>query len=205
MGVVDGDVIKAAVEFVLYDGTIAQNVYYFIAKFATEQALTLVLNAVQQYAEDILAAVAAYIDSQVDTNPMEVSKIDWDPGTGKWITAESYGVRTPAFTPTGAGDRLPNQMAAVITANTPRPKSRGRKFLPGFVETAAIGGDLITAALTALTTALNHYIADETVADTDVLSPGVPRAGVNEFLEFTNGEVNSIMGTQRRRKPGVGA
>jgi hypothetical protein len=33
----------------------------------------------------------------------------------------------------------------------------------------------------------------------------VPRQAENTFLEFYNGVVNSIIGSQRRRKPGLGA
>ncbi|GAI28117.1 unnamed protein product, partial [marine sediment metagenome] len=37
------------------------------------------------------------------------------------------------------------------------------------------------------------------------LTPGVPDEDANQFRGFRDGIANTIVGTQRRRKPGVGA
>lgn len=205
MAVSDGQVLKAAVEMVLADGTIAQNVFHFICNFVTDQDASDILDAIEQYVEDIYQSIQGYLDNSLTMNPMLVDKIEWNATEQIWEVVGFLGSRTPSITVTSTDDPLPNQMAGVLVANTLRPKSRGRKFFPGLVETAATHGDLIAAALTAFTTALNHYLADETVTSGNVLSPGVPREAAGTFLEFTVGVVNSILGTQRRRKPGVGA
>jgi len=205
MAISDGQVLKAVVEMVLEDGTISQNVYHFICNFLTDQDASDILDAIEQYVEDIYGSIAAYLNDGMTFNPILVDKIDWNATEGLWEVEGYVGARTPTVTITNTDDPLPNQMAGVLVANTLRPKSRGRKFFPGLVETSALQGDLIAAALTAFTTALNHYLADETVTSSNVLSPGVPREDAGTFLEFTVGVVNSILGTQRRRKPGVGA
>jgi hypothetical protein len=204
MAVTDGEVIKAVAEFVLSDGTIGQNVFHFIANFLTDETNTAVRDACIDYIEDIYNSVSTYLSDGFTVNPSTVHRVAWNETEDEWETETLLGIATPSITHTNTDDEFPNQISPVLVANTTRPKSRGRKFLMGFVETAAVAGDLVGAAITALTTALNHYLADETVTGSNVLSPGVPRAGVNTFLEFADGAVNSVVGTMRTRKPGVG-
>ena len=204
MAIDDGDVLKAVAEYVLPDGTIAQNVFYFVAEFLASQTGTAVLGAVKQYLEDFYDAIKAYVKSSVTFNPFTLHKLQWNATESEWEVEEFIGSDDVEVTNTSLDDQFPNQVAATMTANTARPKSRGRKFAPPFVDTAAVAGDLIAGAVTALGVALNHYLSDETVFSGNLLSPGVPRVGFNTFLEFTNGVVNSVLGTQRRRKPGVG-
>jgi hypothetical protein len=204
MPVNDGEYVEGRVEFELADGTIAQNVFHFVADFLSEESNSAVTNAVIGYIEDIYGAIATYLSDGFTVNLSKVSKITWDSDVQKWVTELLLGTGLPTITHTNTDDPFPNQIAPVLVANTNRPKTRGRKFLMGCVETMAQGGDLVTAAVTAMTNALNHYIADETVSGSNNLDPGVLREGVEEFRHFTNGEVNSIVGTQRRRKPGVG-
>ena len=205
MTVSNGDVLKTFLELVLADGTIAQNVWYFLADFDDDQSDTAVKNACKTYIEDIYGAISTYLADDFTINPSRLYRMAWDPTGAKWVVDELLASWTCSFTHTNTDDPFPNQIAPVLTANTNRPKSRGRKFLMGCVETMALASDLVSGAVTAMGTALNHYLADETVDGTSVLSPGVIRDGVNTFLEFTNGSANSIVGTQRRRKPGVGA
>jgi len=205
MPVGDTEVIKGVLEVSLPDGTIAQNVYHFICSFLANQTDGAVVAAVEGYIEDIMGAVSTYLSDGITIAITPVNVVKWDSTTSKWIVDRLLGNIEPSFTHTNTDDDFPNQIAPVLVANTNRPKTRGRKFLPGFVETSALGGDLVAAAITAMGTALNHYLADEQVTVNNDLSPGVPRDGVDDFREFTDGSVNSVVGTQRRRKPGVGA
>lgn len=205
MAVANGEIVKAVAEFTLGDGTIVQNVFHFIAEVAAPVAKSLVLSAVQSYIEDIYTGLAAYISDDVETELATVHVIEWDPGEGEWVTERLLGNTLPDLTFTASTDAYPNQISGVLIGNTDRPKSRGRKFLVPFVETAGVGSSIISAVMSLLATSLSHYLADETIADTDVLSPGIPRSGFDQFLAFSDGVVNSILGTQRRRKPGVGA
>jgi len=204
MAIPDGTYIKGVAELELDDGTIVQNVYHFLCDFTSDQPGASIVSAVVDYIEDIFTAVATYLSDGFTINITPVHSVVWDAETADWVVNALIGTGLPSFTHTNTDDPFPNQIAPVLVANTERPKSKGRKFLPGFVETSADGSDLVTAAVTALTTALNNYIADETVSGDSVLSPGVLRKGVESFKAFTDGQVNSVVGTQRRRKPGVG-
>lgn len=205
MGVSNGEYLKAFVEFELADGTLAQNVFWFKAAFLADQVNSAVLAAIEQYVEDIYNGIATYLSSGFAVNLGYVNKMTWDTTLAKWVTGTLVGSILPTITHTNTDDTFPNQIAPVLVANTTRPGSFGRKFLMGCVESMADGSELVTAAVTAMGTALNHYIADETVTASNDLVVGVLREGVQAFLEFTDGQVNSIVGTQRRRKPGVGA
>lgn len=205
MSVLDGEVIKAVLEFVLADGVIIQNVLHFLATFLTTQTDADVLDACEQYGEDLYSEIDAYIDQNVSVNPMTVHVVVWDGVEGEWVTDRLVGLADPTIVFTGATDPLPNQNSAVLVGNTARPKSRGRKFMAPFVEVAATGSSWNPTVLVDLGLALAHYLADELVTAGNNLSPGVPRASADTFLEFSDGAVNSVVGSQRRRKPGIGA
>lgn len=204
MAISNLDVLKVFLELVLADGTIAQNVFHFRAAFDDDQSDAAVSTAVENYIEEIYGALATYLADDFTINPSYLHRVVWDPVGAKWAIDYLVDVFTPSFTHTNTDDPFPNQIAPVLTANTYLPGSRGRKFIMGFVETAALAGDLVAGAVTALGTALNHYLADETVSGTNLLQVGVPRQDSNVFLTFADGVVNSVVGTQRRRKPGVG-
>lgn len=205
MTVANGDFIKSVLELVLADDTITQMIFHFLADFTDEQYDSAVLDAIEVYMEDFMDPVDARIPSGTSVGTCPCHIIEWNATEGIWETTRWLGNATPEITFTGAAHQLPNQIAAVLIANTPRPKSRGRKFIPGFDENSCNGSDIESAVLTELGTVLSHYLADENISAGNDLSPGVPRTGVNQFLEFTGGAVNSIVGTQRRRKPGIGA
>lgn len=204
MTVQTGEIIKGVAEFVLADGVIIQNVYHFASVFAAPQSDFDVINGVNDYVEDIYDDFDQYVDENVTVNPLIVHVVAFDGGEGIWVTERLLGSTIPDITFTGVTDPLPHQCSPVLVANTGRPKTRGRKFLPPLLDTAADGPDWIGAVVTALGAALVNYLATEVLSANNVLTPGVPRTEENFFNGFTNGIVNSIVGTQRRRKPGVG-
>ena len=204
MAISDGEIVKAVIEFALADGSLVQNVFHFLANFVTDQTKVDVLAAVEGYIEDFYNAVSTYLADDFTVGDVTVDKIAWNATEELWEVTSNIGTASPTITHTNTDDPFPNQIAPVLIAHTIRPKSRGRKFLMGFVDTAANGSSLVSGALTALANALAVYLADEVVTTGNVLSPGVPRTNVNTFLELSTGAVNSVVGTQRRRKPGVG-
>lgn len=123
----------------------------------------------------------------------------------KWITDADLGIEAMTWEGEGIQDGLPNQMAAVLTAATSRPKARGRKFFPLFTETSVIIGDLIGAAQTGLAAAGVDYLAHLPLGGNDTLYPVIPSTTDGSPLGLVSVEANSILGTCRRRKPGVGS
>lgn len=205
MTVSNSDVLKVFLELVLGDGTIAQNVFHMRAAFADDQTDAAVSTAVQGYIESIYDEVDTYLSDDFTINPSWLHTVVWSPTQSKWLTDYLIDTFTPSFTHTNTDDPFPNQIAPVLVGNSYAPKSRGRKFLIGFVETAALAGDLVTAALTDLAVAGSKYITPFTVTTGNNLVPGVPDHNSSTFWTFRDGSVKSVVGTQRRRTPGIGA
>jgi hypothetical protein len=204
MTISNGDVLKVFLELVLGDGSVVENVYHLRAAFADDQSDSAVSAAIEGYLEDIMGELSTYLSDSFTINPSWLNKTAWDPVGLKWITTYLVDIFTPSFTHTNTDDPFPNQIAPVMTGNTFTPASRGRKFLPGFVETAADAGNLVTGAVTALVSATSYYITPVEVSAGNNLVPGVPDEDSSTFWTFRDGSANTIVGTQRRRKPGVG-
>ena len=205
MAVQNGDILQAVVEMVLSDGTIAQNVYTYEAQFATQQDNASVLTSVGAAVSAMYQRVDELISENATFNPLILSKMIYNAQEQAWEVVEKIGEILLTVTPTATDDEFPNQIAPTITANTGRPRSRGRKFIPGFTENTATGSDLDSYALSLLADFAADYVNQIIVGAGDNLIPGIIRTAVEEFWAFTIATVNSIVGTQRRRKPGVGA
>ena len=67
---------------------------------------------------------------------------------------------------------------------------------PKTVENAAVDDIVLYAA---------EALEDITIAVVNALHPGVPRTGVDDWLSFTVAVVTNLLGSQKRRRPGVGA
>jgi hypothetical protein len=204
MAIDDGDVLRVVIDHILADDTVTNLIFHFLASFQEQSANGPVLNALEEFIENFYTAVADEIDDGSALGPMDCNKVEFNETTQQWEVTEFIGTRYPSVTFAGSGDQLPNQTAAVLVADTTRPKSFGKKFIAGFVELASQGSVLIASALAALADALVYYVSDIEVATGLNLVAGVPRTHSDVFLPFTTGFVDYIVGSQRRRKPGVG-
>lgn len=160
---------------------------------------------------DVLSTdIVSYLDALYTTSLLSQlsNKITIDrwvleqPGTlGKW----SY-VKEQAYTKVGgsSGDMLPNQMAVVAIGITPS-RRRGKKFVPGIVEAAQNQGILDSGSVTIFTTFAQVYTDPASAVPGTPLHCGVCKADGSDFLEFSSFRLDRLLGTQRRRKPGVGA
>lgn len=205
MTVSNGDILKVFLELVLADGTIAQNVFHMQTAFADDQTDGDVAAAVEGYIEAIYGEVSTYLSTDFTINPSWLHKVAWDPVGAEWATTYLIDIFTPSFSHPATDNPFPNQIAPVMVGNTYNPGSRGRKFLMGFVETAADAGSLITAAVVAMVAAVAEYISGFQIDGSNTIYPGVVDDDGPTFQVFRDGLANTIVGTQRRRKPGVGA
>jgi hypothetical protein len=201
----NGEVIKVIAEVVLPDETITQNVFHFKADFLDTLGDNTVATAVEAFVEGFYGYLEAWMDEECTFNPIAIDKVAWNAVKEIWETVYHIGDRTPTVNPNNASEQLPNQVAPVLVAKTERPKSNGRKFIQGFAETASSGSELVAGAITSLSNALGEYLSDIEASTNNYLIAGVPRSEANDFLPFASGIVNTIIGSQRRRKPGVGA
>lgn len=200
-----GDVIKAVVEMVLPDGTIAQNVFHY--RFAGDEAQldSDVKTAIASSLDNLYDDITTWMGDGITVNPAFFNIVSWSTELSKWVTDSDLGIEDMTWAGQSIEDPLPNQMAAVLTAATMRPKARGRKFFPLFVDNAAIGTELIAAAQVGLAAAGVDWLVNLPLGGSNVLIPIVPSSIDGGELGLQSVEVNSILGTQRRRKPGVGA
>jgi hypothetical protein len=101
------------------------------------------------------------------------------------------------------GELLPTQMAAVALALTTHLKTRGRKAIAGFCTDALVDGVLVSGAISALIGFAAAYVTRVTGSTGDLV-PGTWSRKTNTFHPFISGIADTIMGTMRRRKIGVG-
>jgi len=98
---------------------------------------------------------------------------------------------------------LPNAVAGVLIGNAGGNRQIGRKFIPGLAESVVSGNGLIGVGITAFAAALLDYVTQFTSIGGSAWVPGiVTKDGV--FREFLSGYVSSLLGSMRRRKPGLG-
>ena len=203
MTVVNGDVLRITVNFSLPDGTQYQNVYHMIAQFIASFGDSTVVDEVKAWVEAVYATVITMVNSGTTEQVSSVDKVAWT-GT-EWEVTANVGTFVPSFAPTGAGDVCPNQISPFVVFKTERPRSVGRKFMFPVMETDQNQGILSPGAIALLVAYAAEVMTDITMAPLSTLIPGIPRTAVNAFLTFFIGVVTDIVGTQRRRRPGVGA
>lgn len=119
---------------------------------------------------------------------------------GHWITKDIV-----AFDYAGSvsGDLLPYQAAITFIAKGAGLRQVGRKFVGGITETMTAGGVLTSTLVTAAAQFLTDWIAPVTGIGGGTLVPGIVDKG-GTFRAFVGGTVSSVLGSMRRRKPGIG-
>lgn len=148
------------------------------------------------YLGPIYNAIRSILSNVVETQYYEILI----PDAGHWVPFQQV-----TFVKVGAEgtDYLPNAVAAVLLALAPGFRHVGRKFFSGIAETHTTNNSLTSTGLSYAVTALAAYLAPVGVGDGSVLNPGIiDKTGT--FHQFTSGVVASLLGSQRRRKPGLG-
>lgn len=205
MTVESGDILKATHQMLLADGSIAQNVYYLLAELTAGFGDSTVMDAVEVWFEEMYAEV---VPDLVDTTLQDwctLHEIQFNDVSDTWEVFRLLGLFLPTLTPGNESEGLPNQSSAFVTFNTARPRSRGRKFLYPFGETTQDATILTGGALADVTDYAAVALNDITLSPLNTLIPGIVRVGFEVYLPYTVAIVTDILGTQRRRRPGVGA
>lgn len=203
MAILAGDIVKTTMSFGLADGTVCQNIFHHqrigVGVF-TDQAI---VTAIEEWSEAMYAEIQPVVKDNVIALLCSVDRVEWV--VDEWKITENIGVFTPDFTPEVLTDALPNMDSAFVVLKTARPKTIGRKFLPPFGESMQAGSYLIPAAVEDVVAWADDAVNDITLQVLDYMRPGVPRTGVDAWYPFTVGIVTNLLGTQRRRRPGVGS
>jgi hypothetical protein len=119
---------------------------------------------------------------------------------GHWVTFDELD-----FVNAGAdlADSIPNAVSLVLIGKAAGLRKMGRKFIGGLSENVVTGNALTVGALVYAANALVAYITPFTGIGGGTITPGiVDKYGT--FQPFVGGIVSSILGSMRKRKPGVG-
>lgn len=203
MSVQPGDILHVVIEASLGDGTIVQNRHRFKLDAPVPHSDAAILIAVKNYVETLYGFVASQIKTAVELEQGTVDVIAWDGVSSSWEVVQNVGIYSPLDTFANTNDVLPNQCAPFVIGNTSRPKSKGRCFLFPFSEDQQNHGVLESAALTAIGLFAAQYIASQAIAG-DELDSGIVREAVNQWYQFTTASYGDVIGTQRRRRKGIG-
>lgn len=124
----------------------------------------------------------------------------WNATTSTW---DPYVQGNISLTGTNNNDPFPSQMAAVLIAYTGLKRTFSRKFIGGLNELTATGNAITSTLITALTSTIVFWFSDFTAPSAKIYTAGL-WSKTNTFVDFTQGIVDGIMGTMRRRKLNVG-
>lgn len=204
MSVLDTEVLHVVIQGTLNDGTIVQNRKRFKCSFVAPQTEAAVLTAVDTWVETLYGFVASQIDANVVLDQGTVDVIEWNGTDAIWEVVRNIGVYSPLDTFSNLADPLPNQCAAFVIGNTGRPKTKGRLFVFPFGEDMQDHGVLTAGALTALGNLAAQYILTQSLGGGNDLISGVVREAANAWWPFGSVSYADSIGTQRRRRAGVG-
>ena len=205
MTVLDGDILRVSVNFELGNGTLYQNIYHYIRDGTDPVADDVHVTRLRVAMESAYGTLAAHVKGDVVEQLSFVDRVEFNEITDQWEVVENIGTFTPAFTPVGATDEIPHQSSPYVVFKTGRPKTVGKKYLFPFLETSQAGSILTSAAVTALVAYGVQILVSLIVAGDVTLTAGVPRTGIQGWYNFLVAVVGDVLGSQRRRKPGVGA
>jgi hypothetical protein len=100
-------------------------------------------------------------------------------------------------------DILANLVAWVVVGKVSQYRGFGRKFISGLTESQVTGNALIAGALIGMAATVTAYVSVYFGSNAGVLGPGiVDKTGA--FRAFNLGLASPLLGTMRRRKPGLG-
>lgn len=119
---------------------------------------------------------------------------------GVW---EDYEEVTMTISAIGNQPVMPNSSAIVLVGKGGGRLGHGRKFISGLLQANIVGNSMTAGALAAFSAALVNYITSYTTTAGSSFAPGfLDKTG--NFHLFISGYVDSLIGSMRRRKPGLG-
>lgn len=204
MGVFNGDVLRVSMNFELADGTQYQNIYHYIRDGTDVYDDAAHIAAINTRMASAYDELVSWVRSDVVERLSFVDRVEFNEITDQWAVVENIGTFTMPFVPVGSLDGLPFQCSPYIIFKTARPRTVGKKFLFPFTEAAQDQTILETSAVTAIVAMAADLVSAIALGGDATLTPGVPRTGVNSWFNFLVAVVNDLLGTQKRRRPGVG-
>lgn len=186
-------VAKAVLKGRLLGEVQTRNIFYGQADVVLPDTQTMLAIL---YISEVLTPIRSYISTLWTAEGVDV--YNWVAGEWAFIGTQSW-----SWNGSSSADILPYQVAAVLLGKTLAKRKLGRKFIAGFTEGASTGASFTGAVLTALGTSALAYVTAYTSSAGSVWAPGIQTKG-GTWYSFTGGAVSSLVGSMRRRKPGLG-
>lgn len=205
MSVVDQDVLRVTANFELGDGTQYQNIYHFIRDGTDPFSDAAHVAAIAAGVEAMYLTLVSLVKDDTVEQLSFVDRLAFNEITDVWEVVENIGTFTINFIPAGANPTMPYQSSPYLIFKTDRPKSVGKKFLFPFDKTAANDTILTGPAVTAMVAYGVQVLLALTLGGDATLAPVIVRTGVQTVLPLLVAVVNDVLGSQKRRRPGVGA
>lgn len=205
MSVVDGDILRVSCNFELGDGTEYQNIYHFIRDGEDVISDQDTLDGIETVLELAYSRIDDLVPNDVSPQLSFVDRVEFNEILDEWRVVENIGTFTMSFAGTDATDALPYQSAPYVVFKTSRPRSVGKKFLFPLGEAQQDSTVLVGGAVTAIAQYAAEILLGVDLGGDATLTAGIVRTGVQTFLNFLIAVVNDVIGSQRRRRPGVGA
>lgn len=194
-----GDLIRLVVTYDMPEEQKAQNVFAMRAS-AGECTDAQLLTAAATFISSLYATVQGIIHNNVDLNDCKIVKVVW--GGAEWITDRVIGNFIPTFTASDGTDMLPHEVTGQMTFPTSVPKRKGKLHLAGLTEAQQADSILVAGAGTAMANFATTMRAGFTAGTATLTYTVLGILGQNNTS--TGWSIPGLVGSQRRRKPGVG-
>jgi hypothetical protein len=197
-----GDVARVVATFTGTDTQLVQWVWHYVVTAGGTQVWDAIADAIVAQLATAFDEIDLMVENGYTGNTLEV--LLYDSGAN-----EFNGVALKDISTIDGGadaDALPANVAPYVTFFTDIPKSRGKKFIFGWIETQIADGVVSAAGLAALALFAAHF--NNVVTDgSSSLAPGNFNAELQRFLTWSASEigVGVFSGSQYRRLPGRGA
>jgi hypothetical protein len=193
------DVLRVTAKMTLHSGDI-QNVYHLQNQGSAAIPDETALSGLAQYIDSAHEELQTLIASGLTFDSIDVYNLtqDYLIGNTPWTTLEIGGDG-------GASDVYTPQGAALVKFLTNTARSQGRKYIGGLTE-ANIGGVgfLIPTAVVKLLNYASEILLPPVLSGQQ-MEIGNWNEVLSRFVGWTAGQVAAQLGTQRRRRTGVGS
>lgn len=202
-----GEIVRVSARFKHVDFGDMVNVYHWRNEGAGSVSDTDFIAAAKAKMSAAWAFMSSSFNINLDPYDIRFDVVDFVGGqevVTKALGTESWILSTP---PAANTDMLPSMDAAIVNFRTSQPGSFGRKYLGGLVEGTNVNGTLQSAIMTQLgqyaTELLTALAAGGNSFAIGALSRKTGFAGT--WIPYTAAVINSVIGTQRRRRRGAGS
>lgn len=192
--------LKVVAEYTVQGSSVPNNVFFF--QLPDGESDEKILSAVDEWiADEWIEEWATIASTLAELTQVTVSKVDLF-----LQVTEALGTSVIQETGGSLQTTLSAAVSACIYAGTERPKSRGRKFIPGLSEEFITNGLLTPGVLGDLAVLLLAYYTPWTSTQGLLMIPGVISTVTNTFLAFNQtGGYDDIPDYQTRRRPDRGS